>query len=517
VANPTSEKAPSSSVPLLSPRDAAELAAVLGSATFSRASRQAAILSYLCSEYGEGRAAEIKEYTIAVYALGRDPKFDPANESIVRVEVSRLRKRLRQFYETEGAAHEIEIRLPEVGYAVQFVPRGRPAPEWAPGGEAVAPARPRASWLSPRRSLAAVLVAATLILAVVLVAVAVSRARKSAAPVAVPPEAAAPAAIVPVRISAGSSDPRYVDRSGLVWTGDRFFSGGHTVARPDHRILRTHDPNLYQKAREGEFIYDIPLESGVYELHLHFAEIVFRDTVGSGVEGQRRFNVTANGKPLLTRFDIALDAPGADVADERIFTDISPAPDGFLHLRFEPAGGREALVSGVEILPGAPRAMGPVRILAASRSAYDHAGRFWSADRYFSGGRIVARLATIPSGDQALLASERFGAFSYFIPVAPGRYSATFHFAESNFGVDNIGLPTGAKGGVGDRLFNLYCNGIALARGFDIYREAGGPLKPVSITFRNLTPNAQGKLVFWFEPVRDYPTLSAIEILSEAR
>ena len=31
-----------------------------------------------------------------------------------------------------------------------------------------------------------------------------------------------------VRISVGSLEPKYVDSSGRVWVGDRYFTGGHT-------------------------------------------------------------------------------------------------------------------------------------------------------------------------------------------------------------------------------------------------------------------------------------------------
>lgn len=502
----------------------AELAAILSSRTFSRAGNQTAILTYICQEYAQGRGAAIKEYAIAVSALGRKTDFDPATDSVVRVEVSRLRKRLRQYYASEGASHEIEIHLPEVGYSPEFVRRdqagnGLPAaaateleevPELPPAVATSASTR-RGLFVAVGLSIAAVGSGALVMAGHWFGAGAVPVPQSSV--IAVP----ASAGIEPLRIAAGSSDPRYVDRSGQVWLGDRYFTGGNVVSKRDQRILRTFDPYLYQEAREGEFQYDVPLKPGVYELHLHFAEIVDREPLGSGVEGERRFNVSANGKPLLSRFDIALDAPGADVADERVFKDISPAADGFLHLRFTPVVGR-ATVSGIEIIPSSPHRVLPIRILAASSALYDHSNRLWGADRYFSGGHSARRLSSVRgTDDPEIFASERFGNFSYFIPVAEGRYSATFRFAESNFGVDNIGLPPGVSGGANNRVFNIECNGVALARNFDIYKEAGGPLKALVKSFRGLTPNAQGKLVFSFEPVADYPTISAIEVLDESR
>jgi hypothetical protein len=105
----------------------------------------------MCSEYFQGRAGSIKEYNIAVEALSRSPEFSPVDDSIVRVEISRIRKRIQQYYAAEGALHPIRMLLPESGYAIQFVRREAgpeilpslpaPAPLTAPGPVApVAPA-----------------------------------------------------------------------------------------------------------------------------------------------------------------------------------------------------------------------------------------------------------------------------------------------------------------------------------------------------------------------------------------
>ncbi len=98
-----------------------ELEEVAASRFFSRSPNLTCILQYLCRTALEGNAAEIKEYNVAVQALGRDSSFDPSRDSIVRVEISRLRKRLKQYYLTEGASHSIQIQLPESGYVPRFV------------------------------------------------------------------------------------------------------------------------------------------------------------------------------------------------------------------------------------------------------------------------------------------------------------------------------------------------------------------------------------------------------------
>ncbi|MBV8841808.1 MAG: helix-turn-helix domain-containing protein, partial [Bryobacterales bacterium] len=55
----------------------------------------------------------MKEYTIAVKALGRGESFDPRIDSIARVEVSRLRSRLDQYYATAGSQDPIIFILPK--------------------------------------------------------------------------------------------------------------------------------------------------------------------------------------------------------------------------------------------------------------------------------------------------------------------------------------------------------------------------------------------------------------------
>src|SRR5580700_3106735 len=98
-----------------------EVTLLLASGIFNRAPNLVQILSYICSKHFEGAPEEIKEYNIAVEALGRPADFDQKRDSIVRVEAHRLRKRLREYYENEGAAHSIQIEIPPGQYAPRFV------------------------------------------------------------------------------------------------------------------------------------------------------------------------------------------------------------------------------------------------------------------------------------------------------------------------------------------------------------------------------------------------------------
>jgi len=83
-------------------------------------------------------AEPITEYTIAVDVLGKPQDFKESKDSSVRVEVHRLRKRLAEYYEQEGAEHPIRIVIPTGQYTPQFVTcDAAPAPE---DGTAPAPA-----------------------------------------------------------------------------------------------------------------------------------------------------------------------------------------------------------------------------------------------------------------------------------------------------------------------------------------------------------------------------------------
>ena len=151
---------------------------------------------------------------------------------------------------------------------------------------------------------------------------------------------------------AGSPVNNYTDSSGAVWSGDRYFTGGTARAVQFRAIARTKDPTIFLKYREGDFQYDIPLNPGVYEMRLLFAETNYGEgNVDGGGETSRLMNVFINGRAVMQYFDIVADAAGANTADVKVFKDVEPAADGLLHLRFQSMKAF-ALVNAIEILPG---------------------------------------------------------------------------------------------------------------------------------------------------------------------
>jgi hypothetical protein len=149
--------------------------------------------------------------------------------------------------------------------------------------------------------------------------------------------------------------------------------------------------------------------------------------------------------------------------------------------------------------------------MAREASYTDQSNQLWSADRYFHSGVSVQRHDSVTNTDEeALYQNERFGNFSYMIPVVQnGRYTVTMKFCESWFGSDR---PAG--GGVGGRVFDVYSNGRILLGNFDVFKEAGS-LRALDKVFKGLEPNTQGKLIFSFVPVHNYAMVNAIEVVDE--
>ncbi|MFB3776299.1 MAG: malectin domain-containing carbohydrate-binding protein [Bryobacteraceae bacterium] len=495
-------------------RDAAvraELNRLLDSAPFRNSKRCSEFLKYIVEQTLSGASGTLKERSIGVELFQLPPDFDTGQHAIVRVTANEVRKRLAQQYLADGSSiHQVRIDLPPGSYSAEF--RWEPP---APQVQAPAPAR----W--PARPI----IASAAMLLVIVGTYFVWRWR-TAQPLSPQTAEPAPAAgsasgTAPVgedwRMIAGSSAP-YTDRNGRRWVADQFFSGGRTLVRPSERILRTLDPDIYRHLRMGEFRYDIPLRPGSYELRLHFAETGLADSMSaeSSGEGQRLFRVSVNGETKLDAFDVVADAAGANIASERVFRNISPAEDGFLHLTFSSMRG-SAFLNGIEVLPVVQDKVRPTRIRAGWPTSWrDSAGQQWLADSYFLGGNALVRTANpvredySTQSDAALYASERWGHFSYAIPVAEGRYRVTLRFAEGHYGKQNTGV-----GGLGSRVFDVYCNGVALLRDFDIIKEAGGEGRPVERGFSGIRPTAQGKIVLTFVPVKGMACVNGIEVVEE--
>lgn len=506
----------------------------------SRSPRLSRLLLYLGEKYFLGESDQLHEYNIATEVFGRSKTaFDAGEDAIARVEAHRLRKRLREYYETEGKDHALQVSIPPGTYVPVFTRRAaettlaastgsvrdsvqdsvqEPSSIASPPDSTVAggigqdsqrrfPIRLK-GWFYPLLAAGLAIAAAAIYIAVTRGAAVkgVSSAAASAPSYAGLQPAGEAAGIAPIRLMAGYTGGARTDSAGDTWQPDHYFHGGGTWANASNYIARTSDPLLFEQWRTGDFFYDIPLKPGVYELHLYFV------TVDRSSENYSTFSVSINGEHLLQGFDINSDALGENIADERVFRDISPAEDGYLHIGFTSERGAPG-VNALEILPGTPGKQLPIRLVMQPTSFTDREGHVWHPDNYFLNGRLSAQRQQIAgTPDPDLFADERYGHFTYAIPVdTRDRYTLILHFAEFYFGPRASGV-----GGAGSRLFRVICNGTTLLDNFDIYKEAGSHTALVK-TFYHLKPTAQGKLNLTFEPIANNATVSGIEVLDESQ
>ena len=112
-----------------------ELEDVLASDAFKKAPTLRKLLIYLW----EQRHGEVNEYAIATEGLGRRADFEPRLDATVRVLVSRLRLRLKEFYESDGAALPTRIVIPVGSHLVQVVEAPKQPIEDGPDPELLLP------------------------------------------------------------------------------------------------------------------------------------------------------------------------------------------------------------------------------------------------------------------------------------------------------------------------------------------------------------------------------------------
>jgi serine/threonine-protein kinase len=121
----------------------AQVEKMLDGETFRDAQRSRKLLRFIVEAVLQGRGSSLKEYTLGADALERGGNFDPKSDAIARVEASRLRARLTQYYATEGLQDDWRIVLPKGTYVPQITLRetGEPA------GVSTSPDSRRRTWI----------------------------------------------------------------------------------------------------------------------------------------------------------------------------------------------------------------------------------------------------------------------------------------------------------------------------------------------------------------------------------
>lgn len=112
-----------------------ELEKILSIPSFASAARSSKLLRFVVEHTVAGQGDQLKDYTLGAQALGRSDSFDPRIDPIARVEFSRLRTRLEQYYAAEGRNDSLLIVLPKGTYVPLFEHR----PIVADAGPSAAP------------------------------------------------------------------------------------------------------------------------------------------------------------------------------------------------------------------------------------------------------------------------------------------------------------------------------------------------------------------------------------------
>jgi hypothetical protein len=135
----------------------------------------------------------------------------------------------------------------------------------------------------------------------------------------------------------------------------------------------------------------------------------------------------------------------------------------------------------------------------AGGAAYvDAKGIVYQADSQFSGGDTYTTSAAIAgTKDVALYQSERFGDFSYTMPVANGDYVVTLKFAEIYWTQP------------GQRVFDVLIEGAKVIKGLDLVAQVG-PNKAYDVI--KTVHVSDGVLNISFQSVVNYAKVSAITV-----
>ena len=122
----------------------AVLERILASRHFSSAGRRKKFLTVVIDYYVTGRADQLNEFCLGVEVFGFDQHYDPAANASVRVCAHDVRKRLKEYFEQEGASERLLIQIPPGAYKPVFLERARdlppvalPPPEATPSSHAV--------------------------------------------------------------------------------------------------------------------------------------------------------------------------------------------------------------------------------------------------------------------------------------------------------------------------------------------------------------------------------------------
>jgi hypothetical protein len=105
----------------LSPNDSRwDLVLRVAASRFSKRTQLRDIFFYICRRALADPNATIKEYEIGCNVLGRKEDFNPNDDNIVRVQFTHLRKKLEEYFSSEGKDEPVQIVVPKGSYLPRF-------------------------------------------------------------------------------------------------------------------------------------------------------------------------------------------------------------------------------------------------------------------------------------------------------------------------------------------------------------------------------------------------------------
>jgi hypothetical protein len=96
---------------------------IVVSRVFSRSDRLRKLLVYIAARAAAGRLEELSEQRIGERVFGRPEGYHCGEDNVVRTAVRQLRGKLKEYFETEGAAETLVLEIPKGGYVPTFLQR----------------------------------------------------------------------------------------------------------------------------------------------------------------------------------------------------------------------------------------------------------------------------------------------------------------------------------------------------------------------------------------------------------
>lgn len=213
--------------PLSAEKRLAQVDRIIHSPVLQNSESLCNLLKFLARQSIDTPEVSVKEYQIATQVFGRSTGFDPRVDSTVRVQMSRLRSKLTDYYSHAGSADPIVVEIPKGSHAVTFREReAEPSREAEPVPIALETSISIPARTTPWKWIAVISTMASLVLAAVLLA------RPWTKPLAAVPAAA-------------SADPVSLFWRGLLQSPEEplvVFSNAEFVGRPETG-LRYYRPN----------------------------------------------------------------------------------------------------------------------------------------------------------------------------------------------------------------------------------------------------------------------------------